>query len=318
MTANPTPSSQSLFQIYRQLNRDVRLYLLASAIVGFTIFGGVETVILNLYLLRLGYGSKFIGWVNATGALTNTLVAMPAGVLGLRISRRHMMMAGMLLMATGLGALPFAEYLPEHMMRSWLLATRGVSYLGMGIFQIGGTPFLIGATRPEERNHAYAFHTAIGPLAGLAGGLIGGLLPSIFAGLSGVALTDTSPYRQTLWVAALVIIPGFFLVRATTATYSGDLRRADRGKSSAPTLLFVLLFLSGFLQLAGERVARTYFNVYMDVDFAGSPSFIGACWSAGHCLSVVTALLTPFLCKQWASSTSPPSVRSVWSSASWS
>ena len=171
--------------------------MLASAIVGFTIFGGIETVILNLYLLRLGYGSKFIGWVNATGALTNTLVALPLGLLGLRVSRRSMMMIGMLLMVSGIGALPFAEFLPGHMVRPWLLVTRGISYLGMGVFQIGGTPFLIGATRPEERNHAYAFHTAIGPLAGLAGGLVGGLLPSVFAGLSHASLSDSSPYRQT-------------------------------------------------------------------------------------------------------------------------
>tara|TARA_Y100000588_G_scaffold336881_3_gene378001 strand:+ start:2665 stop:3945 length:1281 start_codon:yes stop_codon:yes gene_type:complete len=297
---NAAPTSQStLYQTFRHLSRDVRLYMLASAIVGFTIFGGIETVILNLYLLRLGYGSRFIGWVNATGALTNTLIALPLGLLGLRVSRRRMMMTGMLTMATGMGALPFAEYLPGHLTRVWLLVTRGIGYLGMGVFQIGGTPFLIGATRPGERNQAYAFHTAIGPLAGLAGGLVGGLLPSFFAGLAGVGLSDTGPYRQTLWTTALFLIPGFFLVRATTETHPAQQLRTERRNSSVPLIIFVLIFLSGFLQLAGERVARTYFNVYMDMGFQTSPSFIGSFWSMGHCLSVATALLSPYLCKRW-------------------
>ena len=299
MTANLPPLQPSFFQTYRHLNRDVRLYMLASAIVGFTIFGGIETVILNLYLLRLGYGSKFIGWVNATGALTNTLVALPLGLLGLRVSRRSMMMIGMLLMVSGIGALPFAEFLPGHMVRPWLLVTRGISYLGMGVFQIGGTPFLIGATRPEERNHAYAFHTAIGPLAGLAGGLVGGLLPSVFAGLSHASLSDSSPYRQTLWTAALFLLPGFFLVKATTEALPGQQLRTERRNSSVPMIIFVLIFFSGFLQLAGERVARTYFNVYMDMDFQASPSFIGSFWSMGHCLSVAAALFSPYLSRRW-------------------
>ena len=34
-------------------NRDVRLVLFSQALIGFTIFGGVYTVLLNLYLLRL-------------------------------------------------------------------------------------------------------------------------------------------------------------------------------------------------------------------------------------------------------------------------
>ena len=64
-------------------------------------------------------------------------------------------------------------------------------------------------------------------------------------------------------------------------------------------VLLILKFLSGYLQLTGERAVRTYFNVYLDMDFSASPTFIGICWAVGHCLSIGTALLAPFLCHQW-------------------
>ena len=40
----------------RGFNRNVRLYLFTTALLGFTIFGGIYPVLFNLYLLRLGHG----------------------------------------------------------------------------------------------------------------------------------------------------------------------------------------------------------------------------------------------------------------------
>ena len=42
----------------RLLSRDIWLLLATSALLGFTVFGGIYSVLLNLYLLRLGYGDR--------------------------------------------------------------------------------------------------------------------------------------------------------------------------------------------------------------------------------------------------------------------
>ena len=61
----PVPAKKKLVSTHREalslFNRDVRLVLFSQALIGFTIFGGVYTVLLNLYLLRLGYGPQMIG-----------------------------------------------------------------------------------------------------------------------------------------------------------------------------------------------------------------------------------------------------------------
>ena len=48
-------------RILSGFSRDGRLYLLASALLGLTYWGGIASVLANLYLLRLGYGPEFIG-----------------------------------------------------------------------------------------------------------------------------------------------------------------------------------------------------------------------------------------------------------------
>ena len=70
-------------------NRDVRIVLFGQALIGFTIFGGVYTVLLNLYLLRLGCNLLLIGQINAVGALSFGLLACPPGswaTAGARVS----------------------------------------------------------------------------------------------------------------------------------------------------------------------------------------------------------------------------------------
>ena len=65
-------------QTVRQFNRNVRLFLLSAALIGFTTSGGVQGVLLNLYLLRLGYGLDFVGQINSIGGLVFALFSLPA------------------------------------------------------------------------------------------------------------------------------------------------------------------------------------------------------------------------------------------------
>ncbi len=75
-------------QAIAAFSRDARLYLSSAALMGFTIFGGVYSLLMNLYLLRLGYGPGAIGVANAAGLLGWALACLPAGRLGRRWNKR--------------------------------------------------------------------------------------------------------------------------------------------------------------------------------------------------------------------------------------
>jgi hypothetical protein len=58
----------SYWRVVRGFNRDIWLVLVTWALVAFAYFG-IQGVLLNLYLLRLGYGPKFIGLLIGSGQL---------------------------------------------------------------------------------------------------------------------------------------------------------------------------------------------------------------------------------------------------------
>ena len=88
------------FQKLRLFNRNVWLYLITWALIGFS-YSGIFLVVFNLYLLRLGYGPEFVGLVNGVGLFAMALSSLPAGVLGKRWGSRRMMILGMSLMTIG-------------------------------------------------------------------------------------------------------------------------------------------------------------------------------------------------------------------------
>jgi MFS family permease len=285
-------------QKLRLFSRDVRLYLIAAALSGFTV-DGVHAVLMNLYLLRLGHGPEFIGLVNAAGALAFTLFCLPAGALGKRWGSRRIMIVGVSLMMAGGGLLPLVEFIPATWQAEWLLATNMLAGLGLALYYVNGIPFLMVATDPEERNHAFSVQMALAPLAGFVGSLVGGTLPRVLATMLGVSLDGPVAYRYPLLGAALLLFPG---VLALTATRE---MRAERGPEHmretgrGPYGLIVLIGLIVVLRLAGYGVTSTFFNVYLDAGLHTSTALIGALSAARQLLSVPAALIAPLLVARW-------------------
>ena len=109
-------------QKLRLLSRDVRLYLITAALVGFC-YMGIYVVLFNFYLLRLGYGPEFIGLVSSASSLAYALSSFPAAALSRRWGIRRTTIAGVSLIVAGLGLPPLAELAPAAMQPGWLLVT---------------------------------------------------------------------------------------------------------------------------------------------------------------------------------------------------
>jgi MFS family permease len=282
-------------RMLQRFNRPVRLYLVSSALFGFTIFGGIYTLLLNLYLLRLGYGPGFVGVVNASGMLALALFSLPAGALGGRWGSRRTLIAGLSLIVIGLGLLPLAELFPVHFRPGWLVGTYMIAWLGVAMYFVNTNPFLMAVTTPVERNHVFSVQVALWPIAGFAGSLVGGVLPGQIAGLLGVTLNHPGPYRYPLLIAAMLLIPSILAMRATAEFPNGHQQEIMRQASPAPYRLIALLSLVTLLQLAGEGATRTFFNVYLDTGLQVPTAQIGTLMGAAQLLAVPAALATPAL-----------------------
>jgi predicted MFS family arabinose efflux permease len=278
--------TSTYLQKLRLFNRDVYRYLVTVVVLGFAM-DGIRAVLLNLYLLRLGYGTEFIGQMVASGAFVFSISCIPSGTLGTRWGCRRIMVAGLILSLVGSVLLPL------------LVATNILTWVGMALYFVNSVPFLMSVTGPEERNHAFSVQIALTPLAGFAGSLIGGALPGIFTAGLNLPLEDPTSYRYPLLIAALLIIPGVLALLPPREVRSSQTQKPVLEKGRTPWVLFAIIALVVGFRFTGRGAVMTFFNVYLDAGLQVPTVLIGALTSGGLLLAVPAALVTPLVVARW-------------------
>ena len=288
-------------RVMRLFSRDVRMYLLTAALFGLSYFGFM-TVLLNLYLLRLGYGPAYIGLANGSTALAFALLSVPAGAAGSRWGYRRVTVLGVGLVSVATIFLPLVEFLPDNWRDMGILVTRIFSGLGFALYFVNANPYLVAATEPEERNHVFSMQVGLLPFAGFAGSLIAGVMPEFLAPILDVSLDHPAPFRYPLIVAGVLLLPAILALLSTqkvtpsspAATLAPPAATAPETEV-APYALIIFLALAAMLRMAGEGAARTFFNVYLDAGLGVSTGTIGLLTAVGQLVAGPAALIAPLL-----------------------
>ena len=285
----------SYLKALRQFNRDVWLNLVAWALLAFAYFG-VQAVIFNLYLLRLGYGPEFIGLLIGVGQLAGALCALPAGLVSTRLGARRAIILGLTIVAGAWVLMLLVETLPTTLHMGGFIATQIISWVGGVLFAVSATPFMMSSAAPEERNHAFAMQGAVTGLFGVLGSLVGGSLPGWVAALFDATLEQPGPYRTALWIVPLAYLLAVLALlptrRAETITAATVVTQP-----AAPIPLRLLIFfgLLVWLQTLGEGVVRAFFNVYLDTGLHVPTARIGLIFGIAQVLPIAAALFTPVI-----------------------
>lgn len=301
----------------RGFNRNVLLHLLAISLIGFSVDGGVYSVVYNLFLLRLGYGPDFVGQINSAGMIAFAICCLPAGAFGSRWGNRRAMIMGLSLMMVSNLLLSFVEALPPEMRTLWLFVTYISSNIGIAIYFVNTAPFLVASTSAEQRSHAFALQSAAISSLAFVGSLLGGFLPGVFASWLGTTLDNATPYRYPMLIAALLINVGIFALTRTTelpaAPLSPQPRRTYASYFRVPRLanvdwqslsqgfvgLMIIFTLIRIFQMSGMAVTMTYFNVYMDAGLHAPTAQVGLLIGLGKLLAVPVVLSMPMLSARW-------------------
>lgn len=290
-------------QALRGSHRNVRLLLTNSALMGFTIDGGIYSVILNLYILRLNFGPEFVGQVNSVANLVFAVGSLLAGWLGTRWGARRTMILGLSITAAGSLAVPMTDTLPATWRAAWVLVSFTIAYSGLSLYYVNSGPYLIKATLVEARGNVFAFQSALNSTASFAGGLLGGLMPALFAGFLGVTLMQPSPYRMPLLLVGVMILVALGVVLQTRDVEEDqpfEVRAQAEGAPEAVSAYGLITFMAvvRFLQVAGVGVAMTFFNVYMDSGLGVATAQIGIIAASARLVAVPVALLGPSLSRR--------------------
>ncbi|MGQ0600924.1 MAG: MFS transporter [Anaerolineales bacterium] len=285
------------WRVLLSFDRSVRLFLLAWALVAFGYFG-IQGVLLNLYLLRLGFDTAFIGLLISSGQVVWALAALPAGALGRRLGLRTVLMLGSALNALGLGLLLLVEAFPRDLWTGWLLVTWMTTWVGGALLTVNSVPYLMHVSTAEERNHAFAAQGAVIALMGFTGSIMAGLLPGRFSAWLGSPLEQAAPYWYPLWLVPVVHLLCVVVWANARAVRLEDKAEAE-GSAPKPIALFIFFGLVVFLQTAGEGSVRAFFNVYLDTALKVPTAQIGAIFGVGQLVPVIAALIIPKLLSLW-------------------
>ncbi len=301
---------QLLGNVLRLYNRQARIFFLVVIAMGFAI-DGVYTVLLNLYLLRLGYGTEFIGLVNAAGLLAFALTSLPAGIVGSRISNTLMMKIGAGVVLIGGGLMPFAEFAPIAWQDAWLVGFYAILFMGFSLFFVNGAPFLMNIVANGRQNDAFAAQTALLSLAAFIGSLVGGIVPELLATTQSLTLEDPEPYRIALMIVSVVLTVAFFLV-LTIRPMPDEIDILDDGQldigipktkivawTKPVVVMIIVMSFVRLFQVAGSATIVVYFNVYMDTQLNISTGVIGSIAAIGRLTGIPTALIVPYLVRRW-------------------
>ncbi len=136
------------------------------------------------------------------------------------------------------------------------------------------------------------------------GGLIGGFIPAIVAGITGVPLTEPGPYRVPLFLVAVSILVALFVVLQTRDAEEDQPVEFQTSPSGAPMVVSafgLIAFVAGmrFLQVAAVAAGTTFFNVYMDSALMVATAEIGIISAAARLASVPAALVVPWLSRRF-------------------
>ncbi len=286
-------------QSLRGSHRNVLLLFSVSALLSFSAEGGINTVLFNLYILRLGFGPDTVGLINGVATLFWAAGSLLAGWLGTVWGVRKTALAGLLLTLVGAVMVPAASSVPSAQRVAWLALCALVGYIGLGLYFVNALPYLLQVTDVKNRVNIFAAATAVSTTAMVGGGLAGGVLPEWFALALGVTMDSAEPYGWTLALVPLFVLVAvlvFMQTRDPVGHGELDVAVAQAETGGGLAAMYGVIALLGFvrlLQVAALAGGLTFFNVYLDTELAVPTFWVGVALAGARLAGVPAALLGP-------------------------
>ncbi len=276
--------AQGLKQLYGLENKSLLQFFLACFLAQAAM--GAIGVLLNLYILSLGFSEDFVGTVMSVKLFVTGIISIPAGLFCYRWGVSRTLTAASVALGVGIMTVSWTSQ------PGLLVAGAVLIGIAMAIKAVSVPIFLIENSSPRVRQNVFSLNFSLMMFANMAGSVISGYLPELWSssreGLSG-----------TLMIFGLVA-----LVSAVCLAFIpvGKGNSTDSGSQGLLGFRFILrnkkLFrlLAGHLLIGfGAGLIVPLFNVFMSNKLGASTSHIGIIMSAGQIATALGGLLVPLV-----------------------
>ena len=294
------------FSKTRQFSRNANLYVIH--VIGMDMIHGSFNVLLNLYLLAVGYDIAFIGTRLMVGFIARAATALPAGLLSDRIGRKASFILG-----DGVGAI-IGLIVINSSSEMMLLATPVFASFFGNMHHTAEPAFMAENCKPKERIHLFAVAGSYRTFTAMMGALIAGTVPALFADELGLVTAYRYAVYGGLALWFLSLIPALML-RSNEAEERPELEFAAESTLQRPGLLtrlspgqlfsgithwrriFFFVLTSAFIS-AGFGVIAPMFNVVFHSEHGhihASEGQVGIVFAAAEMTFAVATIFVPLL-----------------------
>lgn len=269
----------------------------ANALLAYTLAKGLQlslfALVFPLYLYSIGYKQDTIGVINALGAITTLVGAVPLGLLADRVGRaRLFVISAVLIPLPYLGLLASSSVVVIVIM---FMLTNGLAT----VYWSTNAPLLVGAVPPEQRVRIFAANSFLLWGVGAFGAVIGGTTTAVAGRLLGVSSNAAAPLRIALIGNAVVMAAGaipLLAIRATDAAPS-ERTRAWRFRRS-DLRLFGKLLVADALQAFGTGAIVGFLPLFFKLRYGLSSGTLGIFFTVAGILGGVASLGAPYLARR--------------------
>lgn len=252
-------------------------------------------LLLNLYLLEVGFSKENVALFNSINFLGSGIMAIPLAYFLENVPRK--------LPFIGAALVIFLAYIGICFSQNFILLA-GLAFLGgasSSILNVLVLPFLTENSLPEERVHLFSLFSAQGWASSMLGSLIGGFLPSF---VSRVLYPLDSPwsYRGSILFALFISflsILFLFFIKEKERSRGGpkDLETGspinNQVKGAMPKFLLVELII-----FMGAGLFMPFMNIYFSTVLKVGSGEIGVVFTIASGIALAGTMLSPLLAEK--------------------
>ncbi|MHA1771873.1 MAG: MFS transporter [Candidatus Thorarchaeota archaeon] len=254
----------------RKFRRDARLFILTGMMTAFSF--GISNVIFNLYFLEVGFGEDFIGFFLSISLFASSGIALIAGILSDRVSRKKTVIVANLVSLIAF----FVQY--TFLNPIGLILSQAVLGLAIAFNSVSWSPYITELTTDKERAHLFGVSGGLSLLSVLAGNILGGFLPGLllrgFEQVSSLAIA----YRWTLWLSLIPYGIGILVIFSMTGDTPdvSSLVRFSRKDVKHWGFIGRYALVVATVGLGAGMIVM-FFNIFFSAEatFGASPELIG-------------------------------------------
>ncbi len=282
----------------KEFQPNVRKFVVGQLLVGLgmTFWG----LFFNLYLASLGMDKSQIGSVLALSNIATALFAIPAGVLSVRGSLRHLLVVAQLISTI--------SYVAAVMVGNsyWLFVFVFLAAGFATVSRVVSGPFIMANSTARERGYIFSTTFLTGYVGGIVGFVFAGILRSH---LTTVVASPEQGYRFAIMGGMMLSLAGvvpFFFIRNSSPKNGEHVLPEQTGVHSFTYRTFLKLdwtFLARALVpvvfiSAGAGVIVQFMNLYFKEVFSLSDDVIGYLMAAQAVTTSLGVLVSPMLAER--------------------